>query len=92
MSTIAWISLENELCVDSGAEPFTLTSGGIVPANGMQYNMSVAKERQALYDDGLAFLINTVAAETHKIHSKTMVAFGAFSMHAVNRNYKTFVK
>eukprot|EP00041_Stephanoeca_diplocostata_P001165 m.18975 g.18975 ORF g.18975 m.18975 type:complete len:468 (-) comp11666_c0_seq1:96-1499(-) len=92
LSTIAMISLENEVAYSVAARPFssenTNTSFGPA-ANGKHYSLVSDKDRQALADDSLAFWTDTAASAIRSVDPQALVTVGMFTYAAVGKNAST---
>ncbi len=76
--------LRNELFFETNAPPFTLSSGMVSTANGKQYDMGSAADRQAMMDEGSVYWLNSTRAAILKVDPTALVASGFFWPQAPN--------
>ena len=93
LSAIAFLSIENEAALSTNRAPFTLQSGAVAAASGKSYDMGVDAQRAALAFEGGTFWASSVCAAAKKAAAgKLLCTSGMFSMQAVHKDYRDYVK
>ena len=80
----AW-ELENEVFLLGDKKPFSLSSGMVMTADGVSYNMAVPAQRQQAADANLVLWANSAAVAIRQIDPQAMVAASVFTYAAVGR-------
>lgn len=86
--TIFAFDLQNECCYDLDAEPFTLSSGTVTPANGVTYD--IATEKVKLADEMAVYWVDQLADVVHQEAPGSRVDVNVFTYHAVGRSIGDF--
>ncbi|NLH17639.1 MAG: hypothetical protein GX455_13770 [Phycisphaerae bacterium] len=89
MATLLGVQMQNELHLDGKSWPFDAVNGTVTSANGKTYDLSNARQRQALMDEGIVYYLDAMTDAVHKIDPKLLVCEGIFTMRAVGKNPDT---
>lgn len=85
LSTIFAWELQNEIYVFRSQKPYSMTSGMISPANGVNYYMNDPFDRQQSFDANVVRWANTAASAIRAIDPDAMVSTGVFTFAAIDK-------
>ena len=85
LSTILAWEIENEVHVNLGKEPFSLTSGTVTTADGATYDLAQPAQRDQCASSNIVHWANVLAGEIHSIDPRALVSASAFTFAAVGR-------
>ena len=88
LSSLAFVSIQNELNINLGVNPFAQGFSHIVEAaDGVLYNMSRANERQTMFENCTRYWASSVRAAIKAVSPQTLVGVGMFTYSAVGRAF-----
>jgi endo-1,4-beta-mannosidase len=83
-AVLGW-SLANEVCVRANLPPFSNDAGTARNATGATYDLSDTTARQALYDEGILYWVNTLTAAIKREDPDALVTAGMWTSDAHGR-------
>ena len=90
LSSLAFVSIQNELNINLGVNPFAHGFSHIVEAaDGALYNMSRADERLAMFENCTRYWASGVRAAIKAVSPQTLVGVGMFTYSAVGRAFSS---
>ena len=88
LSSLAFVSIQNELNINLGVNPFAQGfSYSVEAADGVLYNMSRANERQTMFENCTRYWASSVRAAIKAVSPQTLVGVGMFTYSAVGRAF-----
>lgn len=83
-AVFSW-EIQNEIYVFRSQKPFSLTSGSVVTAGGLTYNMASPSDRQQALDASVVNWANSTASAIRSIDPAAMVSASVFTFQMVGK-------
>ncbi len=91
LKALLGIECQNELLVNSGEWPFTVTQGRLTMPNGKTYDMADSNQRRALMNEGLKYYHEAVVRRVKQIDPDLLVAESVFTVALAGKSARSFV-
>lgn len=85
MTSICWISLQNEAYYSTSSLPFSSVSIQVNTADGNSYDMASSTSRQEAADSNMLNFVNTVVKGAKNVNPEMMFTIGLFTNNAVGK-------